>query len=56
MKTIPHGTPTPLPPAFWDPYYSNVGAFDIVPEVSETILVEELEGFEQILKIYFLHS
>ena len=41
---------------FWDPYYSNVGAFDIVPEVSETILVEELEGFEQILKMYFLHS
>ena len=23
---------------FWDPYNSNVGAFDIVPEVSETIL------------------
>ena len=23
---------------FWYPYYSNVGAFDIVPEVSETIL------------------
>ena len=22
---------------FWDPYNSNVGAFDIVPEVSETI-------------------
>ena len=22
---------------FWDPYYSNVGAFDIVPEVSESI-------------------
>ena len=23
---------------FWDPYHSNVGAFDIVPEVSETVL------------------
>jgi len=23
---------------FWDPYYSNVDVFDIVPEVSETIL------------------
>ena len=23
---------------FWDPYNSNVGVFDIVPEVSETIL------------------
>ena len=23
---------------FWDPYYSNVTVFDIVPEVSETIL------------------
>ena len=23
---------------FWDPYNSNVGTFDIVPEVSETIL------------------
>ena len=23
---------------FWDPYNSNVGAFDIIPEVSETIL------------------
>ena len=23
---------------FWDPYNSNVGAFDIVPEVSETII------------------
>ena len=23
---------------FWDPYNLNVGAFDIVPEVSETIL------------------
>ena len=24
---------------FWDPYNSNVGVFDIVPEISETILV-----------------
>ena len=23
---------------FWDPYNSNIGAFDIVPEVSDTIL------------------
>ena len=23
---------------FWDPYNSNVGAFDMVPEVSETVL------------------
>ena len=22
---------------FWDPYYLNIGAFDIVPKVSETI-------------------
>ena len=23
---------------FWDPYNSNVGAFNVVPEVSETVL------------------
>ena len=24
---------------FWDPYDSNVGALDVVPEVSETVLL-----------------
>ena len=24
---------------FWDPYDSNVGVFDIVPEVSEVVLI-----------------
>ena len=24
---------------FWDPYYSNVGAFNVVPKVSETVLI-----------------
>ena len=24
---------------FWEPYNSNVGAFDVVPEVSETVLI-----------------
>ena len=33
---------------FWDPYYSNVAAFDIVPEVSETIL-SSLHSFYFIL-------
>ena len=32
------GVPLPSLFFFWDPYNSNVGAFDVVPEVSETIL------------------
>ena len=41
---------------FWDPYYSNVGAFDIVPEVSETIL-SSFHSFYFILlfRSYFHH-
>ena len=31
-------TPFLFPFFFWDPYNSNIGAFDIIPEVSETIL------------------
>ena len=27
---------------FWDPYNSNVGAFNVVPEVSETVLKGQL--------------
>ena len=40
----------------WDPYYSNVAAFDIVPEVSETIL-SSFHSFYFILlfRRYFLH-
>ena len=41
---------------FWDPYNSNVGAFDIVPEVSETIL-SSFHSFYYILlfRSYFHH-
>ena len=41
---------------FWDPYNSNVGAFDIVPEVSETIL-SSFHSFYFILlfRSYFHH-
>ena len=34
---------------FWDPYNSNVGAFNIVPEVSETILSCSFHSFYFIL-------
>ena len=41
---------------FWDPCNSNVGAFDIVPEVSETIL-SSFHSFHFILlfRSYFHH-
>ena len=41
---------------FWDPYNSDVGAFDIVPEVSETIL-SSFHSFYFILlfRSYFHH-
>ena len=41
---------------FWDPYNSNAGAFDIVPEVSETIL-SSFHSFHFILlfRSYFHH-
>jgi len=41
---------------FWDPYNSNIGAFDIVPEVSDTIL-SSLHCFYLILlfRSYFQH-
>ena len=41
---------------FWDPYNSNVGAFDIVPEVSENILYS-FHAFYFILlfRSYFHH-
>ena len=42
-----------LSPFFWNPYNSNVGAFDMVPEVSETVL----SSFHSILPVrsYFHH-
>ena len=41
---------------FWDPYNSNIGAFDIVPEVSDTIL-SSFHCFYLILlfRSYFQH-
>ena len=41
---------------FWDSYHSNIGAFDIVPEVSETIL-SSFHSFCFILlfRSYFYH-
>jgi len=41
---------------FWDPYNSNVGEFDIVPEVSETIF-SSFHSFYFILLFssYFYH-
>ena len=41
---------------FWDPYNSNVGAFDIVPEVSEIVL-SSFHSFYFILlfRSYFHH-
>ena len=41
---------------FWDPYKSNVGAFDIVPEASETILSSfHYFYFILLFRIYFHH-
>ena len=41
---------------FWDPYNSNVGAFDIVPEVSETILSSfHSFYFIPLMRSYFHH-
>jgi len=41
---------------FWDPYYSNVGAFDMVPAVSETILSSfNSFYFILLLRSYFHH-
>ena len=50
------GLPLPSPFFFWDPYNSNVGAFNIVPEVSETIL-SSFHSFYFILlfRSYFHH-
>ena len=42
---------------FWDPYYSNVVAFDIVPEVSKTILSSfHSLYFIVLFRSYFHHS
>jgi len=41
---------------FWDPYNSTVGAFDIVPEVSETILSSfHSFYFFLLFRSYFYH-
>ena len=40
-------------PFFWNPYNSNAGAFDIVPEVSETILSSFC--FILLFRSYFHH-
>ena len=46
----------PFPSFFWDPYNLNLDAFDIVPEVSETIL-SSFHSFNFILlfRSYFHH-
>ena len=42
---------------FWDSYDSNVGAFNIVPEVSEIVLISlNLFFFFLLCFIYFYHS
>ena len=41
---------------FWDPYYSNVGVFNFVPEVSEVVLILILFSFFPLCLIDFLHS
>ena len=42
---------------FWDSYDSNVGAFDIVPEVSEVVLISfNSFFFFPLCFIYFHHS
>ena len=41
---------------FWDPYYSKVGLFDMVPEVSETILSSFYSFYFILLfRSYFYH-
>ena len=41
---------------FWGPYNSNVGVFDIVPEVSETILISfHSFYFVLLFRSYFYH-
>ena len=40
---------------FWDSYDSNVGAFDIVPEVSQVVLTS-VNSFFFFLSSYFHHS
>ena len=41
---------------FWDPYNLNVGVFDIVPEISETILSSfHYFYFILLLRSYFYH-
>ena len=41
---------------FWDPYNSNIGVFDIVSEVSETILISFHSFFFILLfRSYFYH-
>jgi len=46
----------PSPFFFWDPYNSNIGAFSMVPEVSETLL-SSFNSFYLILlfRSYFHH-
>ena len=41
---------------FWDSYDSNVGAFNIVPEVSEIILIFKNSFFLPLCFVYFYHS
>ena len=41
---------------FWDSYDSNVGAFNIVPEVSEMVLISLNSFFFPLWFIYFYHS
>ena len=41
---------------FWDSYDSNVGAFNIVPEVSEVVLISFLFFLFPLCLIYFQHS
>ena len=40
---------------FWDPYNLNVGVFDIVPEVSDTILSSFFFYFIRLYRSYFHH-
>ena len=41
---------------FWDSYDSNVGAFNIVPEVSEVVFICLKKFFFPLWFIYFYHS
>ena len=40
----------------WDSYYSNVGAFNFVPEVSEVVLISFNSVSSPLCFIYFYHS